>query len=65
MNKILWNSNQNTKLFIQENAHENIVCKMVAILSRGRWVNKIPPLSNQSYWLNEAFLVFVEQQTVC
>ena len=34
-----WNFNQNTKFFIHENAFENIVCKMVAILSRGRWVN--------------------------
>ena len=34
-----WNFNQNTKFFIHENAFENIVCEMVAILSRGRWVN--------------------------
>ena len=34
-----WNFKQNTKFFIHENAFENIVCKMVAILSRGRWVN--------------------------
>ena len=27
------------KLFIHENAFENIVCKMAVILSRGRWVN--------------------------
>ena len=38
-NKILWNFNQNTKLFIHENAFENIVCQMAAILSRGRWVD--------------------------
>ena len=29
---------QNTKLFIQENASENIVFEKVAILSRARWV---------------------------
>ena len=34
-----WNFNPNTKFFIQEKAFENIVCEMVAILSRGRWVN--------------------------
>ena len=28
-------SNQNTKLFIHENAFENIVCRMTTILSRG------------------------------
>ena len=37
-NKLLWNSNQNTKVFIHENAFEKIVCDMVAILPRGRWV---------------------------
>ena len=34
--KLQWNFNQNTKLFIHENASEKIVCKMGAILSRGR-----------------------------
>ena len=33
--------NQNTKLFIQDNAYEKIVCDMTAILSRGRWVNHV------------------------
>ena len=41
-NKLQWNFNQNTKLFIHENASENIVCKMAAILSRGRWVKNLP-----------------------
>ena len=34
-NKLKWNSNQNTKLSIQENAFGIVVCKMIAILSRG------------------------------
>ena len=34
-NKLQWNFNQNTKFFIHENAYENIVCEMAAILSRG------------------------------
>ena len=34
-NELQWNLNQNTELFIQENASENIVCEMAAILSRG------------------------------
>ena len=38
-NKLQWNFNQNTKLFIRENAFENIICEKAAILSRGRWVN--------------------------
>ena len=38
-NKLQWNFNQYTKLFIPENASENIVCEKAAILSRGRWVH--------------------------
>ena len=39
-NKLQWNFNQNTKLLIYENASENIVCEMAAILSSERWVNR-------------------------
>ena len=34
-NKIQWSFNQSIKIFIHENASENIVCEMAAILSRG------------------------------
>ena len=34
-----WDINQNTRLFIHENASENVVCEMTANLSSGRWVN--------------------------
>ena len=37
-NKLMWNFNQNTKLFIHENASEKIICEMAAIL---RWVDMI------------------------
>ena len=37
-NKPQGNLNQNKNLFIHENAFKNVVCEMVAILSRGRWV---------------------------
>ena len=40
-NKLKWNFNQNTKLFISKNASENIVCKMAAILPKGKWVNHV------------------------
>ena len=40
-NKLQWNFNQNTKLFINENASKNIVCEMADILSKGRWVKLI------------------------
>ena len=31
---ITWTNDQNTKIFIQENAFENVICKMSAILFR-------------------------------
>ena len=34
-NKRQWNFSKNAKLFIHENAFQNIVCEMTAILSRG------------------------------
>ena len=38
--KLQWNINQNTNIFIQENASKNIVCETAAILSTGRWVKE-------------------------
>ena len=37
-NKLQWNSNRNSSIFIQENSFENVVFERAAILSRGRWV---------------------------
>ena len=37
-NKLQWNSNQNTQFFIHENAFENVVCEMAAILSEPQCV---------------------------
>ena len=39
-NKLQWNLNQNSSIFIQENAFENVVWKMAAILSRPQCVKK-------------------------
>ena len=54
-NKLQSNFNQNTKLFIHENASENIDYETAAILSRGRWV-EIPQQERQipaypTYWI--------------
>ena len=37
-NKLQWNVNRNSHIFIQENPFENVVWKMAAILSRPQWV---------------------------
>ena len=34
---------QNTKLFIHENASETVICEIAAILSRGRCVKNVKP----------------------
>ena len=38
--KLQWNYNQNAKLFVRENAYENVACDMVTIFSRGKWVKE-------------------------
>ena len=36
-------SRSNKKIFIQENAFQNVICKMSAILFRSRFVNPLMP----------------------
>ena len=42
---ILMNFFQNSKVFIQGNTLENVVCVMAAILSRLQYVNSCPTIS--------------------
>ena len=58
---------QNTKLLVQENVFENIVCEMAAILSKGRWVK----VNNPSviclcvmYMLNDASPRYPSRQSL-
>ena len=39
MNKLQWNCDRNSYIFIQENVFENVVCEMADILSRHQCVN--------------------------
>ena len=41
-NKLMWNSNINLMIFIQENYIENVICKMLVILFRPPYVNSSP-----------------------
>ena len=43
-NKLQWNFNRNSNIFIQENAFESVVCEEAAILSR-------PQCVNYAHWL--------------
>ena len=38
-NKLQWNLNRNSNIFIQENAFESVICEMAAILSQPQCVN--------------------------
>ena len=57
-NKLQRNSNRNSKIFIQENALEHVVCEMASILSRhqcvnGRWAYII---SRLGLWAHKPFV---------
>ena len=61
-NKLLQNFYENTKLFINENASENI-CEMANILSRGRWVNlKTWPVSQVHAFIHTLWHHFTIQK---
>ena len=40
-NKLQWNFNRNSNIFIHENAFESVVCEMAFILSRPQCVNEV------------------------
>ena len=49
-NKLQWNLNRNSNIFIQENALENVVCEMASILPRPQCV--------LDYWFSNKSLLF-------
>ena len=54
-NKLQWSSNQDTKIFIHQNACENALCEMGAIWSSGWWVNSFSPSATyMSQWIGSA-----------
>ena len=67
-NKLQWNFNRNSNIFIQQNAFENVVCKMVSILSwprlnvlrRFHCTNKLrcPMLQHYSIWCLTLFRIY-------
>ena len=48
-NKLHWNFNRNSNIFIQENALRNVVCEMASILSRLQCVNNPRPSVSNTY----------------
>ena len=67
-NKPQWNFNHNTKIFIHENASENIICEMAAILPRGDeiiiniyvWISPLSPICvARSRWVHYCGVIMV------
>ena len=54
-NKLQWNFNHNSNIFIQENAFENVVCEMASILSQPQCVNTRDVTPLQMHWNSLSF----------
>ena len=54
-----------SKIFIHENASENIVCEKAAILSRVRWVNDSVLAATHSIWLVRVGSCEIVTKTFC
>ena len=58
-NKLQWNFNRNSNIFIEENTFENVVCEMLFISSRPQCVNSLSHgrfIKESKMWiLNENF----------
>ena len=71
MNKYQWNLNRNSIIFIQENAFEDLVCEMTAILSKAtnicvtgpehHWSsNGLSPVRHQPITWTKAYLIYCQ-----
>ena len=54
-NKLQWNFNSNSSIFIQENAFENVVWEMSAILSQPQCVNTLRPRQDCHHFCRQHF----------
>ena len=66
-NKLQWNLNQNTKLFIRENALENVIWKMAAMLSQPQCVDVVDHYwgSSTVIWLLYAMITHPTADSQC
>ena len=66
MNKLQWNFNRNTKLFIHENAAENIVCEITQLFCPwGDELNKWQEFRIETFLLCLQMEILENMQTVC
>ena len=55
-NKLQWNVNRNSYIFIQENSFENVVWKMAATLSRPQCVKSALLQERVALWSRDAYM---------
>ena len=63
--KLQWNLNRNSYIFVQENAFQIVVWKMVAILSRPQCVNSSPPGQNGCIFADDIFRCIFMNEKFC
>ena len=59
-NKLQWNFNRNSNIFIQEIAFESVVCEKAAILSRPQWVKLISKWSSDECQKTSLMIVKID-----
>ena len=59
-NKLPWILNRNTKLFIDENAFENVVCQIGGHCVQGGWVNSLRPRQHGCHFQPHFLMYFLE-----
>ena len=64
-NKLKWNPNQDSYIFFKENALENVVWKMAAILSRPHCVNTVTTTLLSWWWYCEYYFHNLVWQESC
>ena len=60
-NKLQWNFNRKSNIFIEENTFENVVCEMASILSRPQCVNTLNPEENGHHYTNIFSSIFLNE----
>ena len=51
MNKLQWDCNWNSNIFIEENAFESVFCEMAAMLFRSQCVKELMATFYIGFWL--------------
>ena len=66
-NKLQWNLNQNSNIFIEENRFENVICKIVSVSSQPQCVNGLDMAldSHPWGWFNKKIPTYQYRKSHC